>query len=110
MRRLARRKKSTPREKVKGLTDKDIHCFARILQSIMFAPTEFNEEGVGTSRDPLYGCNYCKYAHICFKTRRRLFDGTRQRLQSLTGVDLEPPYVANDLERKFGRYLDQTPD
>jgi len=101
VRRYARKKKTTPIDN-KGLLDKDSHCCARILQSIMFAPTK--KINVECGFDPFYACKYCKYVHSCMKNRI-LFDGTRQRLQTLTGVDLSIYYDKNDYENKFRHYL-----
>ncbi len=101
MRRLAKRKKITPIVDVKGLSDKDLHCCARILQSIMFAPTIY-EYGY----DPFYACKYCKYANECVEDDI-LFNGTRQRLQALTRVNLNMTYDKNDAEKKFSCYVTQ---
>ena len=107
MRRYAKKKKATPRGQVKGLTDKDLHCCARILQSIMFAPKEYNEAGISYDYNPFYACDYCKYVHSCMNNHI-LFDGTRERLQALTGVDLSGAYDKNASEKKFKHYLIQT--
>ena len=106
MRRLARKRKATPRVEVKGLSDKDLHCCARIFQSIMFAPKEYNEDGISYDCNPFYACDYCKYVYTCIGSEV-LFDGTRERLQALTGVDLGGSYDKNDPKKKFRRYVTQ---
>ena len=103
-RRYAKRKKTTPRVEVKGLSDKDLHCCARIFQSIMFAPTKKFDVECGF--DPFYACKYCKYAHSCMENDV-LFEGTRQKLQALIGVDLGGSYDKNDPEKTFRNYLTQ---
>jgi len=105
MRRYAKRKKITPRVKIKGLYDKDLHCCARVLQSIMFAPTRKFDVEYGF--DPFYACRYCKYSYSCMNSHV-LFGGTRERLQALTGVDLGGSYDKRDPEKKFRHYLMQT--
>lgn len=40
------------------LSEKDLHCIARLIQSSFQAP---KQESIGTSRQ-FYGCMYCKYA------------------------------------------------
>ena len=104
MRRYAKRKKTTPKREVKELSDKDLHCCARIFQSIMFAPKKFDKNGISHDCNPFYACKYCKYVHSCMENDV-LFDGTRQRLQALTGVDLSITYDKNDPEKTFRHYL-----
>lgn len=76
------------------LTDKDLHCVSRLIQSAMFA-----ENG-----NTLYGCRYCKYGLECKDNtlkREELYDTRlRKKLQELTGVDLSS-YQPEDLEKKF---------
>ncbi len=78
------------------LTDKDLHCVSRLLQSSIFAESIF------------YGCNYCKYKNDCFdeaEPKEEMYiDMLRQKLQDITGIDLDPCYNCNDLEQKFKNY------
>ena len=102
MRRYARRKKTVLKVGFKGLTDKDLYCCARVLQSVMFAPTR--KFDVECEFNPFYACRYCKYVHSCI-SNHILLDGTRERLQALTGVDLGGSYDKNDPEKIFRQYL-----
>lgn len=70
------------------LTDMDLYCIARLIQSSFQAP---EQESINTYR-PLYGCMYCKYAFECqipehgrhhFQLKK-----TFKKLQTLTGVSL----------------------
>lgn len=75
------------------LTDKDLHCISRLIQSAIFA----EEENI------LYGCRYCKYSLECrdrILNRKGLYNTElRKKLQKLTGVDLSPQEL--ELEKKF---------
>jgi len=75
------------------LTDKDLHCISRLIQSAMFAEGE----------NILYGCRYCKYSVECgnsiSKREGLYYTKLRKKLQKLTGVDLSPQEL--ELEKKF---------
>ena len=64
------------------LSEKDLHCIARMLQSALFADNIF------------YGCNFCNYKNECFTGN--IFDmndtNVRKKLQEITGVDLGPQF------------------
>ena len=88
-------KKECNKEKhMVSLTDKDLHCMSRLIQSSMFAEGE----------NIFYGCRYCKYGlecKECIQKRQALYDiKLRKKLQKLTGVDLSP-YQPEELEKKF---------
>ena len=73
------------------LSEKDLHCIARMLQSALFADNIF------------YGCNFCNYKNECFTGN--IFDmndtNVRKKLQEITGVDLGPQFNRNNPETKF---------
>lgn len=83
------------------LTEKKLHCMARVLQSIVF------KDG-----DRLYGCKYCKFGLECAKKvvtegeHIHLFE-LMSLLEELTGVDL--CRVDNvDVEKRFLKSSFQT--
>lgn len=62
------------------LTEKDIHCIARIIQSSVFAHGWI-----------FCGCQFCKYWEECEKTLKngRLhYDVIMKKLQQITGLDM----------------------
>ena len=74
------------------LTDKDLHCIARMLQSVLFAENIF------------YGCNFCKYKNECFQgnTVNNMNDThVRKKLQEITGINLDLFFNRNNPEAKF---------
>lgn len=79
--------------KEEKLTDKDLHCIARMLQSAWDAPDEeeFGENGITTSRC-VYGCMFCKYGMECAEEFRNgngnnvHFKKIFRKLQEKTGV------------------------
>lgn len=83
------------------LTDKDLHCIARMLQSAWDAPdeAEFNEEGISSSRC-FYGCMYCKYSHDCNTGAKMHFGKAFGKLENLTGVIVHS-YREQPVERTF---------
>ena len=78
------------------LTEKDIHCMARIIQSSVFA-----KGGI------FYGCQYCKYwKDGCEKSfedenGRLHYDVIMKKLQRITGLDMS--LNASNLKEKFQR-------
>lgn len=62
------------------LTDQDLHCIARFIQSVIFKD------------HMLYGCQYCKYSLVCgelLKVGSRIhYDDIRTKLEEMTGIDL----------------------
>ena len=81
----------------KAMSDQDLHCIARLLQSTVFADSIF------------YGCQYCKYYNNCFpdgtmKNNDMHYDKIMKKLQDITGIDTSPGYNRNNLEAKFKKY------
>lgn len=78
------------------LTEKDIHCMARIIQSSVFAEGWI-----------FCGCQYCKYwKDGCEKTfedenGRLHYDAIMKKLQQITGLDMS--LNASNLKEKFQR-------
>lgn len=70
------------------LTDKDLHCIARQLQSAWCAP---EQEEIDTYR-MFYGCWYCKYSHECKTPNTMNLKKALNKLSELTGVDIFPSY------------------
>lgn len=82
-------------KKEKELSDQDLNCITRLLQSVLFADSLF------------YGCNYCKYRNECFngnKPENMYIDKLRRKLQDITGLDLDFKCDRNNLETKFKNY------
>lgn len=83
------------------LTDMDLYCIARMLQSSFLAP---EQEDIDNTYRPLYGCMYCKYAFDCHKPgeKKSNFYKVFEKLQTLTGVligtsrpELNPEEIGN---------------
>ena len=79
------------------LTEKDIYCIARIIQSSVFANGWI-----------FYGCQYCKYWKECEKSfenenGKMHYDMIKKKLQQITGLDME--INASNLKEKFQRDL-----
>ena len=68
------------------LTEKDLHCIARQLQSAWRAP---EQETIPTYR-MFYGCWYCKYSHECKTPMTHYFKTVLYKLEKLTGVNVFP--------------------
>ena len=69
------------------LTEKDLHCLARQIQSVYCAP---EQEEISTGR-LFYGCWYCKYSHDCKTPLTMNLDTVLSKLEELTGVCVYPP-------------------
>lgn len=69
------------------LTDMDLYCIARMLQSSFQAP---EQESIDNTYRPLYGCMYCKYAFECCPSGRPSihFKKVFGKLKTLTGVSI----------------------
>ncbi len=67
------------------LTDMDLYCIARMLQSSFQAP---EQESIDNTYRPLYGCMYCKYAFECRASGRFNFKEVFGKLKTLTGVSI----------------------
>lgn len=67
------------------LTDMDLYCIARMLQSSFQAP---EQESIDNTYRPLYGCMYCKYAFECRTSGRFNFKEVFGKLKTLTGVSI----------------------
>lgn len=85
------------RAKRKEMSDQDLHCVTRLLQSALFADSIF------------YGCQYCKYYNNCFpdgtiKNHDMHYDKIMKKLQDITGIDTSPGYDRNNLEAKFRKH------
>lgn len=81
------------------LTEKDIYCIARIVQSSVFA-----EDWI------FYGCQYCRYKNECEKcfeneNGKMHYDVIMKKLQQITGLDMG--LNASNLSEKFQRDLNQ---
>lgn len=81
------------------LTEKDIYCIARIIQSSVFAGGWI-----------FYGCQYCKYWKECEKSFenenwKMHYDVIMKKLQQITGLDMG--LNASNLSEKFQRDLNQ---
>ncbi len=68
------------------LSDKELHCIARMLQSAWRAP---EQETIPTYR-MFYGCWYCKYSHECKMPKGRDFREALDKLGRITGVNICP--------------------
>lgn len=85
------------RAKRKEMSDQDLHCVTRLLQSALFADSIF------------YGCQYCKYYNNCFpdgaiKNHDMHYDKIMKKLQDITGIDVSPCCNPDNLEAKFKGY------
>lgn len=80
-------KKDEKNEDKPQLTEKDLHCIARQLQSAWRAP---EQETISTYR-MFYGCWYCKYSHECKTPITHYFKTALYKLEKLTGVNVFPP-------------------
>lgn len=61
------------------LTEQDLHCTARLLQSYTFYGSPFES------------CEYCQYYYECCKSKLLSnYMQTRRKLQAVTGVYLSP--------------------
>lgn len=68
------------------LTELDIHCIARLIQSSFQAP---EQKDIDNTYRPLYGCMYCKYAvSACNKPEKVNFKKVFKKLEELTGVKI----------------------
>lgn len=81
------------------LTEKDIYCIARIIQSSVF-----------TGGWIFYGCQYCRYKNECEKSfenenGKMHYDVIMNKLQQITGLDMG--LNASNLPEKFQRNLNQ---
>ena len=81
------------------LTEKDIYCIARIVQSSVFAEGWI-----------FYGCQYCRYKNECEKcfekeNGKMHYDVIMKKLQQITGLDMG--LNASNLSEKFQRDLNQ---
>ena len=81
------------------LTEKDIYCIARIVQSSVFAEGWI-----------FYGCQYCRYKNECEKcfeneNGKMHYDVFMKKLQQITGLDMG--LNASNLSEKFQRDLNQ---
>nr|DAM38346.1 MAG TPA: Cas system-associated protein [Caudoviricetes sp.] len=79
------------------LTEKDIYCIARIVQSSVFAEGWI-----------FYGCQYCRYKNECekcFENEKMHYDVIMKKLQQITGLDMG--LNASNLSEKFQRDLNQ---
>lgn len=69
------------------LSERDLHCMARLLQSALFAPKGENI---------FYGCRFCKFSSECrkalIKHEKMGVDYLRVKLRELTAVDLDMLY------------------
>ncbi len=79
-------KKNEKQEDKPQLTEKDLHCIARQLQSAWRAP---EQENISTYR-MFYGCWYCKYSHECKTPMAHYFKTVLYKLEKLTGVNVFP--------------------
>lgn len=73
-------------EMTEKLSDKELHCIARMLQSAWRAP---EQESIPTSRI-FYGCWYCKYSHECKIPSKMNFRKVLHKLRKMTGVNILP--------------------
>lgn len=85
------------RAKRKEMSDQDLHCVTRLLQSALFADSIF------------YGCQYCKYYNNCFpdgaiKNHDMHYDKIMKKLQDITGIDVSPCCNPDNLEAKFRKH------
>ena len=62
--------------RVMELSEKELHCVARLLQSAIYSDGLFR------------GCRFCKYRCAKEKDLAPHFDILRQKLYEMTGVDL----------------------
>lgn len=67
---------------IQTLTEKDLHCIARQIQSSWKAP---EQETINTFRI-FYGCWYCKFSHECQPPGKLYFRTALKKLEDLTGV------------------------
>ncbi len=78
--------------KIESLTEKDLHCIARILQGCEYKDSM------------LYCCNYCLYQVDCLgkvegNRKMYFFEVAREKLQNITGVYLGKD--ARNIAEKF---------
>ena len=75
------------------LTDQDIYCIARIIQSAIFGD------------NMMHGCQYCRYLKECVNSLAvggcMHIDDVRKKLGEITKLDLRYRYNPNDLAGKF---------
>lgn len=64
------------------LTEKDLHCIARLIQNLFQSP---EQKTIQTSRE-FYGCMYCKFALECQTPKTANFSKVLKKLRELTGV------------------------
>lgn len=66
-----------------GITEKELYCAAKVLQSVIFSP----------QHELFYGCQCCKFQKECMPDKKphpdMIFDKLRKDLQNITGVDLD---------------------
>lgn len=71
------------------LTDIEIYCIAKLLQSALFSGhfTENEETNI------FYGCKHCKYQRECMPDKKphsdMVIDRMRKKLQDITAVNLD---------------------
>lgn len=66
------------------LTERDLHCIARLLQSALYG---------GDNNSVLVGCNFCRYKCFDEKEHKEIAPNYRAILRKFTaktGVDLSP--------------------
>lgn len=75
------------KETAEKLSDKELHCLARMLQSAWRAP---GQETIPTDR-MFYGCWYCKYSHECKMPSGGMdYREAMDKLGRVTGVNICP--------------------
>lgn len=75
------------KETTEKLSDKELHCIARMLQSAWRAP---EQETIPVYR-MFYGCWYCKYSHECKMPSGGMdFRKAMDKLGRVTGVNICP--------------------
>lgn len=79
------------------LTERDIHCVARILQGVIFEDCLF------------FGCQYCQFANACQINGRFAahFDVIRKKLEWLTGLYFGNCYNPASPEKVFNYQSDR---
>lgn len=83
--RSQKKKRAAPGRKDNQLTEKDLHCLARQIQS-WSAP---KDESLNTSQR-YYACVYCKYVHDCETPVVMHQKKVLNKLSDLTGVHIFP--------------------
>lgn len=81
------------------LTEKDLHCLARLIQNSFQAP----EQGTIETDRRFYGCMYCKYAVTDCNTPEKInWKSVFKKLNELTGIPLSTHVTApEDIGRVF---------